>query len=130
MGVSALADLHPGNRHDEVAGVDVVHTYKYILISKTALTQANSYGARLIPNGSEISADCFSGNICNSAKHIIVMPNLPSSGHLRLIPDKARLYPKFQSYKLQSYNEDTNLIRISLALPPNRKPLPTNARVG
>jgi hypothetical protein len=59
------------------------------------------------------------------------MPALPStSGHLSLVPDKGRLYPKFQSYKLQSYSEETLLQRIRLPIPPSRPVLPTNARVG
>ena len=59
------------------------------------------------------------------------MPDLPStSGHLSLVPEKSRLYPKFQSYKLQSYEEETRLRRIRLPIPPSRPMLPTNAQVG
>jgi len=59
------------------------------------------------------------------------MPTLPSTpGHLSLVPEKARLYPKFQSYKLQSYSEETLLQRIPLLIAPSRPVLPTNARVG
>lgn len=58
------------------------------------------------------------------------MPHLPSTpGHLSFVPDKALLYPKFQSYKAQSYSEETLLHRIPL-VPPSRPVLPTNARVG
>ena len=59
------------------------------------------------------------------------MPDLPSSPeNLKLVPDKTLLFPKFQSYKLQSYSEDTHLKRISLPVPPCRPVLPNNARVG
>lgn len=59
------------------------------------------------------------------------MPNLPSSlEHLKLTPDKNRLYPKFQSYRLQEYSEEDLLERIPLSIPPSRQVLPTNARVG
>jgi hypothetical protein len=59
------------------------------------------------------------------------MPDLPSSPeNLKFVPDKNRLFPKFQSYKLQSYSEDSHLKRISLPVPPCRPVLPNNARVG
>lgn len=50
--------------------------------------------------------------------------------HLKLVPHKDRLYPKFQSYKLQEYSEEANVRRISLPVPPARPVLPSNARVG
>ena len=59
------------------------------------------------------------------------MPALASTpGHLSLVPEKSRLYPKFQSYRLQSYSEESLLHRIPLPIPPSRPVLPTNARVG
>src|SRR5215471_5078072 len=59
------------------------------------------------------------------------MPDLPSlPDNLKLVPDKSRLFPKFQSYKLQSYEEGSHLKRISLSVPPCRPVLPNNARVG
>lgn len=59
------------------------------------------------------------------------MPDLPSSpNNLKLVPDKNRLFPKFQSYKLQSYADDSHLKRITLPFPPCRPVLPNNARVG
>ena len=59
------------------------------------------------------------------------MPDLPSSpNNLKLTPDKNRLFPKFQSYKLQSYAEDSYLKRVTLPFPPCRPVLPNNARVG
>ena len=59
------------------------------------------------------------------------MPDLPSSPeHLKLVLDKNLFFPKFQSYKLQSYSEDSHLKRISLSVPPCRPVLPNNARVG
>jgi hypothetical protein len=60
------------------------------------------------------------------------MPDLSSSKpeNLKLIPDNIRLYPKFQSYKLQTYSEDESLRRIPLTVPPARPVLPNNARVG
>jgi hypothetical protein len=58
------------------------------------------------------------------------MPRLPSSAeHLKLVPNKSCLYPKFQSYKLENYSE-TLLHRIPLPVPPSRPALPNNARVG
>lgn len=55
----------------------------------------------------------------------------PSSGkHLKLVPEKHRLYPKFQSYKLESYSDETLVKRIPLHVPPSRPVLPNNARVG
>jgi len=53
-----------------------------------------------------------------------------SPEHLKLIPQKEKLFPKFQSYKLQEYSEERNVNRISLPVPPCRPVLPTNARVG
>src|SRR5438034_5580937 len=59
------------------------------------------------------------------------MPNLPSlTENLKLIPNKHCLYPKFQSYKLQSYSEEENVKRISVTIPPCRPVLPNNVRVG
>jgi hypothetical protein len=60
------------------------------------------------------------------------MPNLPSSPaeQLKLVPDKNRLYPKFQSYKLQGYSEESLLKRVALPVAPCRPVLPNNARVG
>jgi len=59
------------------------------------------------------------------------MPDLPSKPEaLKLVPNKARLYPKFQSFKLQQYAEETHLKRFPLPVPPSRPALPNNARVG
>jgi CS domain len=58
------------------------------------------------------------------------MPDLPSSGHLKLVPEKKLLFPKFQSYKLQNYSEEDSLSRIALPASPSRPVLPNNARVG
>ena len=59
------------------------------------------------------------------------MPDLPSKPeNLKLVPNKARLYPKFQSFKLQQYSEDTSVKRFCLPVPPARPVLPNNARVG
>lgn len=49
--------------------------------------------------------------------------------HLRLVPQKDKLFPKFQSYKLHEYSEESNVQRIPLPVPPCRPVLPTNARV-
>jgi hypothetical protein len=50
--------------------------------------------------------------------------------HLKFVPQKEKLFPKFQSYKLYEYSEENNVERISLPVPPCRPVLPTNARVG
>ena len=59
------------------------------------------------------------------------MPELPLPPEpLKFVPDKTKQYPKFQSYKLQPYPEDTRLKRIPLSVPPSRPVLPSNAPVG
>lgn len=59
------------------------------------------------------------------------MPDLPQRREpLRFVPDKAKLYPKFESYKLHPYSEDENVKRIILPIPPSRPVLPATARVG
>ena len=59
------------------------------------------------------------------------MPDLQLAPEpLKFVPDKEKQYPKFQSYKLQPYSEDTKLKRIPLPVPPSRPVLPSNARVG